>query len=271
MEPISPTDLDAAIELCARVRWPHRPADLRFLLSSGHGRIVRDAGDGRALGVGLWTPYGERVALMGMVIVDPGHQGKGIGRRLVETLIADAGPRVLLLNSTDAGKALYRKLGFRILGGILQRQGANRARLARDASIRDAGPDDRQAIAALDRKAFGAPRGALIERLLDDGRAVVSITGGAVRGYAIARAFGLGEVVGPVVASSDDEAIALFRAIAGRGFTRVDCPSETSIFSAFLEDAGLHVVDKPTRMVLGEWTEPGPAPRIYALAGHALG
>lgn len=271
MEPISPRDLAAVVRLCERVAWPHTPDDLRFLLASGNGRIVRDARTRRPLGVGLWIAYGEEVAVLGMIIVDPEHQGGGIGRRLVEALIADAGQRALILNSTDAGRPLYEKLGFRTLGGILQRQGTNRAQPTEEASIREARLEDRKAIVALDARAFGAPRTMLIGRLLEDGRAVVSIGGGAVRGYALARAFGLGEVVGPIVASSDDEAIALFRAIAGRGFTRVDCPGDATSFSAFLGEAGLRVVDRPTRMVLGEWTDPSDPARIFALAGHALG
>ncbi|MDX1433229.1 MAG: GNAT family N-acetyltransferase [Gammaproteobacteria bacterium] len=271
MESISPLDLDAAVELSERVRWPHRPADLHFLLTSGNGRIVRDERSGRALGVGMWIPYGDDVALMGMIIVDPAHQGMGIGRRLVETLMADAGDRTLLLNSTDAGRPLYEKLGFRTLGGVLQRQGTNRARAARDASVRDARRSDKDAIVALDAEAFGAPRAGLIGRLLEDGRAVVSLADGAPSGYAVARPFGLGEVVGPVIASSDEEAIALYKAIAARGFTRVDCPSEATGFSTFLDEAGLRVVDRPIRMVLGEWTEPRQASRVFALAGHALG
>lgn len=236
----------------------------------GRGVIARDDNSARPLGVALCIPYGEDVSVMGMVIVDPGHQGRGIGRRLVEALIADAGPRTLILNSTDAGKPLYEKLGFRALGAVEQRQGTNHAKSARDASIRDAGSSDRDTIISLDKRAFGAPRIPLIGRLLDEGRAVVSTAGDTLRGYALARTFGLGEVVGPMVASNDDEAIALFRAVAGSGFTRVDCPSEASAFNAFLDEAGLRVVDRPTRMVLGNWTERPDGPRIFALAGHAL-
>ena len=271
MEAISPRDLDAAVELSVRVRWPHRPADLSFLLGSGNGRIVRGEDGTRALGVGLWIPYGDEVALMGMIIVDPEYQGIGIGRRLVETLIVDAGDRTLLLNSTDAGRSLYEKLGFRAIGTVLQRQGVNRERTSREPSIRDAAPSDREAIVALDARAFGAPRASLIGRLLEDSRAVVSLSGGKPSGYAMARAFGLGEVIGPLIASSDDEAIALFRSVAASDFTRVDCRSEAAGFSAFLDSAGLRVVDRPTRMVLGEWTEPPHAPHVFALAGHALG
>jgi len=271
MDFIAPDDLDAAVALCERVRWPHRPEDLRFLLTSGNGRIVRDPDSARPLGVGLWIPYGDDVAVMGMVIVDPACQGRGIGRRLVEALITDCKPRTLILNSTDAGRALYENQGFRVLGTILQRQGTLHAQPARDTSTRDADRSDWDAIVSLDTHAFGTSRAALIGRLLEDARAVVSTAGGAPHGYALARPFGLGEVVGPVVASSDDEAIALFRAVAASGFTRVDCPHEAARFSAFLDDAGLRVVDRPTRMVLGQWSDPQHPPRIFALAGHALG
>lgn len=56
-----------------------------------------------------------RHALLLNVWTDPDDRRRGLARRLVETLIADACERevgMILLNSTDDGLPLYKQLGF---------------------------------------------------------------------------------------------------------------------------------------------------------------
>ena len=46
---------------------------------------------------------------------EPAHRRRGIARRLMETMLAycrDAGMRSLYLHASDAGRPLYRSLGF---------------------------------------------------------------------------------------------------------------------------------------------------------------
>src|SRR5690606_39248983 len=102
--------------LVTAVGWPHRRADVQDLIALGHGRIVRD-GAGGLLGVGLWWPLGARAARIGLVVVDPASQGRGLGRRMMETLIAEAGRPIMLL-ATRAGRPLYDRLGFVAAGAV---------------------------------------------------------------------------------------------------------------------------------------------------------
>jgi GNAT superfamily N-acetyltransferase len=46
------------------------------------------------------------------VAVLPSHQRRGIGRRLIERLIAHRRHVKWVLHTSDAGEALYRGLGF---------------------------------------------------------------------------------------------------------------------------------------------------------------
>src|SRR5690242_21924931 len=109
LSPVSMADLDRVAALAAAVRWPHRRADIAALIELGRGRLAR-AGDGRTLGVGLWWPFGDTPARLGLVVVSPDSQRLGIGRRLVEQLLADAAPRSLMLLPTPAGRPLYETL-----------------------------------------------------------------------------------------------------------------------------------------------------------------
>ena len=58
-----------------------------------------------------------------MVIVAPGLQGQGIGRRLVRAVLDTAPSKTLLLNATVSGLRLYESEGFRAVGTIYQYQG----------------------------------------------------------------------------------------------------------------------------------------------------
>jgi GNAT superfamily N-acetyltransferase len=262
-------DLDA-VALVAAVRWPHRRADIAALIELGHGRLAR-GGDGRTLGVGLWWPFGETAARLGLVVVSPDSQGLGIGRRLMQRLLADAAPRSVMLLATPAGRPLYERLGFVEVGAVCQHQGEYSGRRHPDPRIRAATFEDRSAVLCLDAAAFGVPRPAILDHLLAVGRAFVLVEHARVAGYAIERAFGRGSVIGPVVAATEPDAIALFNAAAHPGFVRVDRPLDAASFGRHLTACGLALDSKSPAMLRGDWPASTAPERIFALASHALG
>src|SRR5258708_7732975 len=158
--------------------------------------------------------YGPGAGTLGMILVSPAQQGKGIGRRLTEALLHDAGARSLMLNATGAGLRLYAASGFRVAGAIRQLQGQCRS-MSGATAARPLRPGDRAALLALDAAAFGAERTTLLDRLIQEGRTMVLGAPQAVTGFAIRRKFGRGEVIGPVVAASETDAIELVSALAG--------------------------------------------------------
>lgn len=270
LSPLSMADLDLIVALVAAVPWPHRRADIAALIELGHGRLAR-GGDGRTLGVGLWWPFGDTAARLGLVVVSPDSQGLGIGRRLVERLLADAAPRSVMLLSTPPGRPLYERLGFVEVGAVCQHQGEYSAGRHLDPRIRAATSEDRSAVLCLDTAAFGVPRLAVLEHLLAVGRAFVLVEDRKVTGYAIERAFGRGSVIGPVVAATEPDAIALLNAAARPGFVRVDRASEAANIGRHLMACGLGLDNESPAMLRGNWPASTAPQRIYALASHALG
>lgn len=267
---IGPDDLDAVCALVAEVRWPHRPADIDGLIRLGHGRLVRDGSD--TLGVGLWWGFGDDFARFGLVIVSPRAQGCGLGRRLVEALLAEVAPRPVMLLATRAGRPLYDKLGFVATGGqIAQHQGEYRGTARTDLRVRPVMPEDVPAIDRLDAAAFGAERRLVLDHLMAAGRTAVLVDDGRVAGYAIERPFGRGTVIGPVVAGNEDDAITLFDALARPGFLRVDLATDAARFARHVSDAGLAFDSASPVMTLGPVPTPSGPQRIFALASHALG
>jgi len=275
LRPLAAADLDGVAGLVGAVRWPHRPADIAMLMQLGHGLLAQDRADGSTLGAGLWWPFGERLARVGLVIIAPDSQGRGIGRRLMEALLDAAAPRSVALLATAAGQPLYEKLGFRVVGGNCQHQGEYRGdpggAAGRDPRIRAAAADDMAALLALDAAAFGERREPALRHLAEAGRTFVLAEDGGVTGYAMERGFGRGSVVGPIVAASEDDAIALFRAAARPGFARVDRTVDAGQFGRYLDGCGLTLCDESPAMLRGDPLPLGAAGRIYAMSSHALG
>lgn len=233
-----PDHLESAVRLSRQAGWSHRLEDWQLVLALSEGVVAVDAG--RVVGTTLVTAFGNDCATINMVIVDETMRGRGLGRGLMNAALRIAGDRPLRLLATTDGLPLYEKLGFRETGTMLQHQGVARELTAPEETA-PATADDIAAIAALDRVAFGADRRELIDDLAKVGEFAVIRRNDRVTGFAAMRAFGRGDVIGPVVAASIDDAKALlihFIATRTGQFVRVDITAETGL-SSWLAVRGL--------------------------------
>ena len=277
LRPMHAGDLAAMHRLVQQMSWPHRPEDCAQLLRFGAGTAAVDAA-GRICGVGMRWGFGRDVGTIGMVLVAPEQQGRGIGRALMTALIADSGTRALMLNATAEGLPLYEKLGFVSAGFVRQHQ----ARLAERpvlppapaVPLRRAVPADRAALCALDAAVFGADRSGLLGSLLTTGDAWLVDRAGLPVGFAVLRAFGRGTIIGPIVARGEDEAIALLAAAAKAappGVLRVDILGHAKRLAGWLAAAGLPAIDTVTTMLRGRWPAMQKEPQRFGVALQALG
>ncbi|PTQ12701.1 GNAT family N-acetyltransferase [Sphingomonas oleivorans] len=268
-------DLAAAQALSKAEQWPHRLEDWEMLLALGDG-VVAVEGD-TVVGTTMWWPCGPKAATIGMVIVSRDHRGAGIGRMLMETALAATKAESQMLNSTEEGEPLYRKLGFEPVGEILQHQGAAFSvpiiPLETGERIRPLGTSDWEAVAAMTEAATGLTRPALLAELQNSAHGVILDEDGRQAGFALFRRFGRGYSVGPVVAPDIVRAKALIShwlgSQAGK-FTRLDIPGDSGL-SAWLEDLGIVRVGRVVTMLRGK---PLPATgdmRSFAIVTQALG
>src|SRR5512144_661566 len=79
-------DLAAMHRLAQQMSWPHRAEDCAQLFALGAGTVAVDAA-GLTVGVGLRWSFGRDVGTIGLVLVAPDRQGRGIGRALMTALI----------------------------------------------------------------------------------------------------------------------------------------------------------------------------------------
>ncbi|HKU97605.1 MAG TPA: GNAT family N-acetyltransferase [Vineibacter sp.] len=271
--PLGAGHVAAATDLTTAVGWAHRPQDWLFALSVGHGLGAFDA-DGTLRATLVWFPYGPTHASIGMITVDPALQRGGIGRRLMDRLLADTSARTLMLVSTAAGSRLYETLGFRTIGSNAAHIGVS-AMAESIAGVVAARATDLDAITSLDAAAQGCARAELIAALAHAGDvAIVSDDKGTLAGFAICRRFGRGYVIGPVVAGNSDDArrlVAYWLAQHIGQTVRIDVPAEHAALAAWLADQGLPRGGESPIMVRGETPSPEPLVQRYALVSQAMG
>nr|WP_284509539.1 GNAT family N-acetyltransferase [Caballeronia sp. GAFFF3] len=278
--PFTADDIAAAHALSVEVKWPHRADDWRFVLDAGAGFIAQEGE--RVVGTALCWKYGDDGGSLGMVIVAPDCQGKGIGRKLMELLLEALGKRITVLHATPAGEPLYAKLGFARIGAIHQHQSADfavpRIDLAQGERLRAIDPRDTNALVALASRASGLDRSALLPALLKVADGIVLERDGEVLGFALIREFGRGHAIGPVVSVTADAQharraqalIAHWLAHKEGKFTRIDTPDESGL-SAWLESIGMKRVDTVIKMARNGTPPHDASVAQFAIINQALG
>lgn len=278
---IQTADINMLHALSLSVGWPHRPADWEILRHIGQGFIAVD-GIGRIFGSAMWYPHSEGLATIGMVITTPRAQSQGNGRWLMEQIFEQCDSPYLSLNATTEAYNLYLSLGFSPEATVYQCQGEIVEKLpdipAFDNSFRRLGQADMEAIIALDNRAFGANREKLLRLLALESDLFGLFDNEQLKAFSYGRQFGRGNLIGPLVAASDEDAIILtavhMQGKAGE-FFRIDTRENGGAFTHFLSENKLFVYNTVTTMSKGKpflnQNKTSQDPHIYGLAGHALG
>jgi GNAT superfamily N-acetyltransferase len=265
-----PAHIARAVALSTEAGWPHRAEDWGMVLGLSQG-VVALEGE-HVVGTAMVTPFGTAAAAINMVIVDAALRGRGLGRRLMEHCLTLASDRECRLTATEDGLPLYEKLGFRVFGTVAQHQGVVQAQPQVD-DVAWCGPEQDAACAAMDREATGLDRSLLIGALFAQGRVGMHRRGGRSAGFVVLRRFGRGEVAGPLVAETAEDARALLSFVfaARQGaFLRVDTPEPPGLGS-WLTEQGLVQVGSGIAMRRNPAQETARRFHSFALASQALG
>jgi len=278
----TPADCPAACGLSTAFSWPHRAEDWQFAAEQGTGFVAEE--NGALIGTALCWKFGTDRASLGLVIVSQEHQGRGIGRKLMELVLEELGPRITFLHATPAGRPLYEKLGFDVCDSLDQHQGTVGktlpVALPDGERLRSATAADFPALIELATRASGLERNAMMSALLKMGDSVVLERDSEIIGFSILRRFGRGLVIGPMAAmrSPDD-----LRAKALIGywlnnregeFIRIDVPAGASL-ADWLAAQGLKRVDTTIRIVrnapaVAHQGAPDPVYRLYGIVSQAM-
>src|SRR5262249_27573497 len=191
---LTAADVDVAdVIFQAAYGGPSRKQRLQLYLRLQPDGWLLAALDGEPAGVAGATNYGP-IGHIGMVAVDPAKQRRGVALAMMEQLL-DWFDRwdcpVILLDASEAGAPLYRKLGFvedeKTLGFILD---ACTLPLQLSERVSPLRAEDIAELIAFDEPIFGAARPAALAALLDESpeRAfVIRDTAGGISGSLFAQ------------------------------------------------------------------------------------
>jgi GNAT superfamily N-acetyltransferase len=272
---LTPADLQSCANLSEDRGWPREEHKWGLLLAAGTGYGVDDP-DGKGLVAGcVVTSYGPDLSALGMVLVAARYARQGIGRRLMRSVLGEAGETPLTLHATPNGQPLYEELGFTHVGRAEMVRGRFRpSGPAPRAVTRQATAEDLQTILRLDAEVFGVDRTHILARLpaFADQLRVAEVDG-VLTGYAAAWPNMDTHVVGPLIARDTDTAKSLITSLAAgtERPLRTDIDVRHEELLTWLKASGLEPIAFNAVMLRGAPALPGDWARRFAPLTVAAG
>lgn len=214
--------------------------------------------DGRVAGSNFLTE-GDAIRGVGPITVDPAVQGSGVGRSLMQAVIARGhgakGVRLVQAAYNTRSMALYASLGFEVKEPLLHLQGAPRSRPGTGWNVRPMTDADVSAGAALCTAIHGIERTSDLREALQFFKPFVVEREGRVTGYLTAPSFW---IMNHGVAETEADMRAL---IAGAATTTAEAvslllPSRQAGLLRWCLSEGMRVVQPMTLMSTGYYQEP---------------
>ncbi len=107
----SKVDWDALAALMARALVKREPDELRLAIVNSYAACFASL-DGQLVGTARATSDGVYYATILDVCVHPDYQGRGIGRLVVQSLLARVPSHKVFLTTVPGKEGFYKKLGF---------------------------------------------------------------------------------------------------------------------------------------------------------------
>jgi GNAT superfamily N-acetyltransferase len=239
-------DLDAALALSTTAGWNQRLDDWRMLLRLAPLGSFAALAAGHIVGTAIGIDYGG-FAWIAMMLVDPAHRGRGIGRGLLEAAMgAVPSDRPIRLDATPLGRPLYERYGFEDEAMLTRHIISAAEPRGVDSRVRQLTAADLKSVTEHDNEIFGGHRDEVLEWALRSapqyGLVIQSDSGLAQ--YCFGRQGRLFDQIGPMVAGHDDIARALMNgalAAAGGRPVVVDAFDSHGAFTASLGARGFQV------------------------------
>jgi creatinine amidohydrolase/Fe(II)-dependent formamide hydrolase-like protein len=279
IRPMTRHDIPAGMHLKEAAGWNQERADWEMILdAAGADHCIVTAHGGRAVGTTTVLTYEDNCAWIGMVLVEPEFRRMGIATRMLREIMhrVESCERVRL-DATPAGRTVYGREGFAVDWDLERLTCRCLPAVSHpDLEVTPLTEPDIAEVAELDREVFGYDRRPVLNRLQERSAACAwKLEGdGPLRGFCLGRPGTRFHQIGPVVAPSPEEAIALIRAamqdLRGRAVV-LDVPHARTRLTEWLSDLGFVPQRTLTRMTRGHSHETSAPARYFAIAGPELG
>ena len=274
------SDMDSLMRLKDAEGWNQLEKDWALLISYKESVNLVAVQDDHIVGTITTINYNNTVAWIGMMLVDKDYRGRGIAKLLLLDAISKLNKCLSIkLDATPAGRPVYLKLGFRDEYTLYRMTNPSVSKISlSDAPFKteQIEPADIPAVAAFDKKVFGADRTELIRRLYDSYPEIAWLIkeNNSIAGFCLGRRGQNFTQIGPVYASSSDKVKALIQSvidqITGQAVVLDICAAKSDI-KAWLEASGFIALRPFERMYLRNNPYPGIIESQYLISGPELG
>jgi GNAT superfamily N-acetyltransferase len=212
IRPVITNDLNQAISLSNSEGWNQTEKDWKLLLENPLNTCLVAEHNNTVIGTATALNHSNKVAWIGMVLVDKRFRGQGVGKMLLRTII-DALKNIdsIKLDATPAGLPLYEKLGFINEYMIYRMINPSLQSFSKHPFSYEPVNVDRVSLSdvkKLDERIFGIARTYLLQALLRNypGKAYLINRNNNLDGYMFGRDGIRFNYIGPVCAFSNDSA-----------------------------------------------------------------
>jgi len=210
-------DIDSAMELVLSEGWNQTENDWNLFLDNSLNICLVAEIENRVVGTVTAFNYNNKIAWIGMVLVNKTHRGKGISKLMLAEIFKRLNCcQSIKLDATPAGSPVYKKMGFEeeylinrmVCGSVDKMQKKNLTDNYHIDSLEDKSISE---AIEFDEIAFGSNRATLLESLIGSfpGKCFVLKQNSKLAGFALGREGNKYHHIGPVTAVSAQQALDL--------------------------------------------------------------
>lgn len=274
LENLQPGDLGGVMALVSEAGWNQTPADWKLMCNIGDAIVLKDKAAG-VVASALALPYGSQFGWISMVLVSNKMRRKGLATFLLENRITWLRDKGLtpILDATEDGEKVYRNIGFKGDLTFTRWQGAGLHPQIKHDQVRRAASTDIDLICQFDAKSFSVDRTDLITDFMQRVNSVTFVNETVQNGFVILRQGSKAAQLGPMIAPSTQDAIALIETALSHcdGPVFFDLRDQHPEIAKHLVGRGFEKQRSFKRMSLGDFPDFARDEHTFIVAGPEYG
>lgn len=271
---MSREEVQFAIDMAASEGWNPGLYDGDLFYEADHNGFFIAELEGKPVGCASAVAYDDKFGFLGLYVVKPEFQNKGIGMKLTERCMEYMGDRNIGLDGVVENEEKYQKvMKFRSSYSNLRFEGKGGG----------TSPDGLVKISEVpfeklleyDRRMFPAPRSGFLKEWVNqpDSYACAALEGEEIKGYGVIRKCWTGHKIGPLFADDKATAEKIFRALrasAPKENIYLDVPQPNKEALELAKKYNMNVMFKTIRMY--SQREPDiELDKVYGVTSFELG
>lgn len=273
---LTASDIPAADRLRDAAGWNQTRDDWNRLITLEPRGCFAAVENGQVMGTATTTTFGQDLAWIGMVLVDPDQRNRGIGRHLLATCLdylRGKGVHCIKLDATPAGQILYEKLGFRAEWELARwmRPGDDATEATEHASFPTR--EDWRVMMQLDHDGFGIDRGAFLELLGKTSLQIAVHRTESDFGFGFLRPGIRADYLGPILAENEKAGREIVDQLLSHSRRPLfwDIPKPCAAAEIYARQLGFILQRPLMRMYLGNNSSPGHPEYLWGISDPATG